>query len=232
MQQVAGYPERLRPLENAPDGFLKIHEIYLSVQGESTYAGVPCVFVRTTACHLRCSYCDTRHAFTQGAWMSYEDVLSKVRGYAVPCVEFTGGEPLLQEGVLGLMSVLCDDGKKVLLETSGSLDISRVDPRVVRIVDFKAPSSREEPSNAYANIALLRPHDEVKLVLGHREDYLWAKQLIEKHALHTRCTVLMGVVWGALQPQELVQWILEDALPVRLNVQMHKYVWDPKTRGV
>lgn len=223
---------RLGPLRLAPEGGLVLHEIYASIQGESTWAGWPCTFVRTAACHLRCRYCDTPHAFSQGQPFGMEAIYEAVRALGLPLVEVTGGEPLLQPNVLPLMAGLADAGYRVLLETSGSLDISGVDARVVRIVDFKTPSSGEEAANRYDNAAHLRPHDEVKLVLGDRTDYDWAKDLITRLDLSNRCTVLLGPVWNALEPARLAAWMVEDALPVRMQVQMHKYIWDPKTRGV
>lgn len=224
---------RLKVIDHhrAPGG-LVIHEIYASIQGESTYAGRPCTFVRTSGCHLRCGYCDTPHAFAQGEWRSHDDILREVEGHGLPLVELTGGEPLLQPEVLPLMKRLCDAGYTVLLETSGSLGIDDVDPRVVRIVDFKTPSSKELGANRYEIIPSLRPSDEVKLVLGSREDYLWAKNLVFEHELARRCTVLMGTVFGALAPRELVDWVVADRLPVRVQLQMHKVIWDPDARGV
>jgi 7-carboxy-7-deazaguanine synthase len=224
--------KRLRPLTSAPADGLVVHEIYASVQGESTYAGVPCTFVRTTACNLRCRYCDTPHAFTQGEPMSLDAIVARVASLGPRTVEITGGEPLLQTNVLPLMQRLCDAGYRVLLETSGSIDISPVDPRVIRIVDFKSPSSGELEANYWPNVAALRPHDEVKLVLGDRQDYEWAKAVIREHDLAKRCTVLLGPIWGSLDAKELVGWINEDHLPVRLNLQLHKFIWDPKQRGV
>jgi 7-carboxy-7-deazaguanine synthase len=224
--------KRLKILQGAPQGSVVVHEIYASVQGESTYAGLPCVFVRTSACNLRCSYCDTPHAFGQGQAMSLDAILEAVAAFGVPLVEVTGGEPLLQPAVFDLMTKLCDAGYQVLLETSGSLDISAVDARVVKIVDFKSPSSGELESNAWDNIEHLSPRDEVKLVLGDRADYEWAKLVLAQHKLEQRCVVLMGPVWGELEPRDLAAWIVEDRLPVRMQVQIHKYIWDPSTRGV
>ena len=224
--------KRLRPLAGLAPATLLVHEIYASVQGESTHVGQPCVFVRTTACNLRCRYCDTPHAFVEGTPWRLEDIEAEVARFGLPLVEVTGGEPLLQPLALVLMRRLCDLGYEVLLETGGSLDIGEVDPRVVRIVDFKAPSSGELAANRYANIALLRPCDEVKLVVGDRADYEWARTLIAEHRLSERCSVLVGPVFGAVAPRELVEWILEDKLPVRFQLQLHKHIWDPATRGV
>ncbi|HET6346554.1 MAG TPA: radical SAM protein [Myxococcota bacterium] len=219
-------------MQRVPDGGLLLHEVYASVQGESSYVGLPCTFVRTTACNLRCTYCDTPHAFAQGKPWRLVDVEAAIARLAPRLVLVTGGEPLLQPNVLPLMTRLCDRGYTVLLETSGSLDIRPVDPRVVRIVDMKTPSSGEVAANRYDNLAALRPRDELKFVLGGRDDYLWARTLVRERRLHEACTVLFGPVFGALEPRELVDWILADALPVRLQVQVHKYIWDPEVRGV
>lgn len=224
--------KRLRPLSDVPEGSLLVHEIYSSIQGESTYAGLPCTFVRTTGCNLRCSYCDTPHAFTQGQVMSVDEVLERVKALGSRLVEVTGGEPLLQSAALTLLTRLCDEGYEVLLETSGSLDIEPVDQRVARIVDFKTPSSGEVQANLWSNVKQLRPHDEVKLVIGGREDYEWARDVVRQHHLHEICTVLMGAVWGKLAPSQLAAWIVEDRMPVRMQLQQHKLIWDPDARGV
>ncbi|MEO1174176.1 MAG: radical SAM protein [Myxococcota bacterium] len=220
----------LKVLDQAAAGALMVHEIYASVQGESTHAGRPCTFVRLSACHLRCRYCDTPHAFGQGESMTQSQVLERVRGLAPTLVELTGGEPLLQAEVLPLMTVLCDSGYEVLLETSGSLDIRPVDPRVKRIVDLKTPSSGEVDRNRWDNLEALRSHDEVKLVLGSREDYEWARNVVRGR--QWPCPVLMGCVFDSLEPRRLVDWILEDRLDVRFQLQMHKFIWEPSARGV
>jgi len=232
MIEESTFHRRLKPLENLPADGLMLHEVYASVQGESTYAGVPCTFVRTTACHLRCSYCDTPHAFTQGSPWTLEAVVEEVKGLGISLVEITGGEPLLQENVYPLMTRLCDEGHTVLLETSGACDISGVDPRVVRIMDLKTPSSGELAANLWENLEHLTPKDEVKFVVGSREDYLWCREVLERYDLAKRATVLMGVVFSELEPRDLVEWIVEDRLPVRMQLQMHKYIWDAKERGV
>lgn len=224
--------KRLKPLRDLEEGNLMIHEIYASIQGESTYAGLPCTFVRTTACNLRCSWCDTAHAFGNGQSMSIETVYEEVLKMSPRLVEVTGGEPLLQPGVLPLMKRLLDNGFQVLLETSGSLDIGEVDPRVVKIVDLKAPESGEVEANDWGNIEKLMPHDEIKFVLQSRKDYEWAKEVMADYELTGRCAILMGVVFGKLKPEDLVEWIVEDNLPVRMQLQMHKYIWDPRQRGV
>jgi 7-carboxy-7-deazaguanine synthase len=224
--------KRLAPLSQLRQGELLIHEVYASIQGESSYAGLPCVFVRTTTCNLRCRYCDTPHAFFEGIPMALADVTARVESFALPLVEITGGEPLLQPAVLPLMTLLCDRGHTVLLETSGALDVRPVDPRVIRIMDLKAPWSGEEASNLEANVSALGSRDEVKLVLADRADYEWAKAKMTTLRLAERCRVLMGPVFGRLDPQELATWVLADRLPVRMQLQLHKYIWDPEARGV
>lgn len=217
------------------DGSLKltINELYLSVQGESTWAGLPCAFVRTTACDLRCTYCDTEYAFYQGKKMTLQEVYDGILAMGVPLIEVTGGEPLLQKNVLPLMTAFCDAGKTVLIETSGAHDISKIDPRVHRIMDLKTPSSGECGRNLYSNIDHLAERDEVKFVMGSREDYEWAREQVRTHGLDKRVrAVLLSVVFGKLAPREVVEWILEDGLPVRFQLQMHKFIWEPKARGV
>lgn len=212
---------------------LLIHEIYASIQGESTWAGLPCTFVRTSACNLRCRWCDTPQAFTGGTRMSLEEVLAAALRTGTPLVELTGGEPLLQKGVLPLMTALCDAGRTVLIETSGERDISSVDPRVHRIMDLKAPGSGEHERNRWANIPLLTKRDEVKFVLAGREDYEWARAAVREHQLDQRvASVLMSCVFNELHPRDLVAWVMEDALPVRVQLQMHKYIWAPDATGV
>jgi 7-carboxy-7-deazaguanine synthase len=250
---------------------LTVNEVYLSLQGESTFVGLPCVFVRLTACNLRCSYCDTAYAFTEGQKKTTEEILAEVRRLALPyrqcggakdqgaqpdgtarlpLVELTGGEPLLQRGALVLMSQLCDEGFCVLVETSGALDISQVDPRVRRIMDLKCPSSGEVERNFWPNINSLRSTDEVKFVIGAQEDYDWAKQMIVEHRLDTRCPLLFSWVQPLAPDQQhpslkkvpvgltpisrrdLAEKIIADALPVRFQLQMHKFIWPAEQRGV
>lgn len=238
---------------------LVVNEIYLSLQGESTFAGLPCIFIRMTACDLRCSYCDTAYAFKEGKRMTFETVCLEVDRLAapyhglpakLPLVELTGGEPLLQRGSLHLMRVICDAGFTVLLETSGAHDISAVDPRVRRIVDLKCPGSGEVERNRWENIPALRQTDEVKFVISSHEDYAWAKEQVTRHRLAAVCPVLFS--WAApLNPaqrdkslkapppghtpitrRELAERIIADALPVRFQVQLHKVLWAPDARGV
>lgn len=241
---------------------LVVNEVYLSLQGESTFAGLPCVFVRLTACNLRCSYCDTAYAFSGGSKDTLDGVLERVRslavpypagqfnGHRLPLVELTGGEPLLQPNSIPLMKALCDEGFTVLIETSGALDIAPVDPRVRRIMDLKCPGSGESSRNRLENIPHLKATDEVKFVIGHREDYEWAKRMIAEHDLARKCPVLFSWVapllphqqdqslkkvpegFSPISRRELVESIVADALPVRFQLQMHKFVWPPDERGV
>lgn len=212
---------------------LVIHEIYRSLQGESTFAGLPCAFVRLSACNLRCRWCDTPEAFTGGTRMPVADVVTRALALNTPLVEVTGGEPLLQAAVHPLMRALCDAGKTVLLETSGERDISGVDPRVRRIVDLKAPGSGESPRNRWENLPHLCAQDEVKFVLADRTDYEWARDVIRREALHQRAgTVLLSCVHGELDPRDLAAWVLDDALPVRVQVQLHKVIWGADAKGV
>ena len=223
---------RLKPLEGKPAGSLVVHEVYRSIQGESTFAGLPCVFVRLTACHLRCVYCDTHHAFNRGSAMSLDAVVGAVEALGGGLVELTGGEPLLQDESFELMERLADKGWTVLLETSGGLPIDRVDPRVRVILDVKTPASGEVDANVWENLDLLKPTDEVKFVLGSRGDFDWAVDVIRRRGLAARCPVLMSAVFGKVDPTELAAWVLATGLPIRLQVQLHKILWDPKARGV
>ena len=211
---------------------LKVNEIYFSIQGESTKAGLPCVFIRLTYCNLRCTYCDTEHAFYDGKDLSIEEILTEVKKYNSNIVEVTGGEPLVQIESLDLMRTLCDEGFEVLLETSGSLPIKDVDSRVKIIMDLKCPSSNMMKKNLYENLNFIKPLDEIKFVIGTKEDYEWTKEIIEKYKLNNKCEVLFSVVFGSLEPLTLVNWILEDKLKVRFQLQMHKFIWSPETKGV
>ena len=212
---------------------LTINEIFHSVQGESTYAGRPCVFVRLTACDLRCSWCDTPYAFHEGRKRSLEDVLHEVESYECPLVEVTGGEPLLQEAVYPLMESLVAIGKTVLLETGGHRSTARVPADVVTILDVKCPGSGESDRNCWENLANVRPHDEVKFVVKDRGDYEYARDVVVQHALAGRVTAIhFSPVHGVLDPKTLSEWVLADRLPVRVQLQLHKYIWSPDTRGV
>ena len=212
---------------------LTINEIYFSVQGESTWAGLPCVFVRLTFCDLRCTYCDTEYAFYEGKKQSLGEIVDAVALHDCPLVEITGGEPLLQKNVLPLMTLLADAGRTVLLETSGAHDITAVDPRVHRIMDLKTPGSGEGARNLLSNIVQLTERDEVKFVIGSREDYEWSRAQVREHRLAERCrAVLFSPIFGRIDPREIVEWILADHLPVRFQLQMHKFIWTPSQRGV
>lgn len=218
---------------NTEDPLLTINEIYYSIQGESTWAGWPCVFVRLTFCNLRCTYCDTAYAFYEGQKVHLSDILNRVRAFACPLVEITGGEPLLQTNVLPLMKMLADAGLTVLLETSGAHDISKVDARVHRIMDLKTPGSGECDRNLWSNVPHLNKRDEVKFVVGSREDYEWSRAIIREHNLPERCrAVLLSPIFGRIEPREIVDWILTDNLQVRFQLQMHKFIWPAATRGV
>jgi 7-carboxy-7-deazaguanine synthase len=212
---------------------LKVNEIYYSVQGESTYAGLPCVFVRLTFCNLRCTYCDTEYAFYEGKDLSISEIIDEIKKYNCKLVEITGGEPLVQmDECLDLMKQLCDEGFEVLIETGGSLSIKDIDQRVKVIMDLKCPSSGMEKKNLYENINYLKPVDELKFVIGSREDYEWTVDVMKKYDLEKKCKILFSVVFGKLEPVQLVNWILEDKLNVRFQLQMHKIIWHPETKGV
>src|SRR4051812_41552852 len=212
---------------------LTINEIYHSIQGESTWAGKSCVFVRLTFCDLRCNYCDTEYAFYEGRKQTLSEIITAVKNLGCPLVEITGGEPLLQKNVLPLMSMLCDAGYVVLLETSGAHDISEVDARVHRIMDLKTPGSGEVDRNLLSNIDHLAQRDEVKFVIGSREDYDWSRDKVQKFDLAKRCqSVLFSPIFGRIDPREIVEWILADRLKVRFQLQMHKFIWTPTQRGV
>ena len=211
---------------------LIVNEIFHSIQGESSHMGRPCVFVRLTFCNLRCTYCDTAYAFEEGQPMTVEEIVDSVERFNCKLVEVTGGEPLVQEGVHELMMVLCNCGYETLLETGGSLNISKVDSRVKRIVDFKCPSSGMMKKNLWSNVDHLKSTDEVKFVIGNKEDFDWAVEMIRHYGIDARCPILMSVVFGVLPPLDLATWILKSRLNVRFQLQMHKFIWEPETRGV
>lgn len=211
---------------------LRVNEIFYSIQGESTDAGRPCVLVRLTGCQMRCVWCDSEHSFYEGSWMSLEEILKEVGRHSCPLVEVTGGEPLLQPGVQPFMRRLCEQGYEVLLETGGGLDISRVDSRVRRILDIKCPGSGEAASNNWANLDLLTPRDEIKFVVVDRADYEWARHLLRERRLAELCPLSVSPVEGELEAADLAGWILEDRLPVRLNLQLHKLLWGSDAAGV
>ena len=212
---------------------LTINEIFHSIQGESTYVGEPCVFVRLTACDLRCSWCDTPYAFHEGQKMTVDEVLAVVEQYQCPTVEITGGEPLLQRDVYPLMQRLVADGKRVLIETGGHRSIEHVPSAVVRIMDIKCPGSGESAKMEWGNLNHLTPRDQVKFVLKDRIDYEYARDVVNREQLAGRVdAVLFSPVHGVLHPRQLAEWILNDRLPVRLQLQAHKFIWSPDTRGV
>jgi 7-carboxy-7-deazaguanine synthase len=223
---------RLQPLEEKPAGSLLIHEIYRSLQGESTFVGLPCVFIRLTACNLRCVYCDTPHAFTEGKVLDLDTVVTRALELGDDLVEITGGEPLLQGEVYPLMSRLADAGKTVLLETSGAIDTLDVDSRVHVILDIKTPGSGEVDANVWGNLDRLRPIDEVKVVLCSRADFDWAAEIVRTRGLTRHCPVLFSAAFGQVNPTELASWILDSGLPIRLQLQQHKILWHPTARGV
>lgn len=211
---------------------LVVNEIFHSIQGESSHMGRPCVFIRLTYCNLRCVYCDTEYAFHEGRTMTLTEILAAIEPYQCKLVEVTGGEPLVQEGTCELLRSLCDSGYETLLETGGSIDISRVDARVKRIVDFKCPGSGMATKNLWTNVHYLTPVDEVKFVVGSKEDFEWSLGMIDRHQIDKRCVVLMSPVFGVVTPLELAEWILESRQNVRFQPQIHKYIWEPATRGV
>ena len=212
---------------------LTVNEIFHSIQGESSYAGLPCVFVRLTACDLRCAWCDTAYAFTEGRKREVGDVLTEVAAYGCRLVEVTGGEPLLQADVYPLMQGLLDAGHEVLLETGGHVSLERVPARVVRIMDVKCPASGEAGTTDWNNLSLLGPRDEVKFVIADRVDYEYASDVVARHGLTPRvASVLFSPVYGRMSPAELAAWVLADRLPVRVQLQVHKVIWGPATRGV
>lgn len=212
---------------------IRLTEIYESIQGESSFVGKRCVFVRLTGCNLRCNYCDTEYSFYGGKNYSISDILEMVNDYNCNLVEITGGEPLLQKGVLPLMADMCDAGKTVLIETSGNRDISFVDQRVHIIMDLKTPSSGESNSNRYENIKLLKPKDEVKFVIGSEEDYIWSREKLISEKLNELCgNVIFSPVFGQIKYSDIVDWIVRDRLDVTFQLQLHKFIWDPSEKGV
>ena len=211
---------------------LEVTEIYRSVQGESTYMGLPCVFIRLTGCNLRCVWCDTTHAFHNGGNLSIDQIIGQVKSYKINLVEITGGEPLLQKEVFPLMESLLKNEFKVMLETSGSLSIENVPAEVIKIIDLKCPGSGEENKNLWENLNLLTSKDEIKFVIADKVDYEWSKKVLKDYALDKKNPILFSPVFEKLKLKDLTEWILEDNLPVRLHTQLHKYIWDKKAIGV
>jgi len=211
---------------------VRVKEIFASIQGESTFAGRPCVFVRTAGCNLRCSYCDTTYAYEGGEVVEVDEIVRRVASYGLDLVEVTGGEPLHQENVPLLVRLLLDSGYTVLVETNGTYDVTVVDSRAIRVVDVKCPGSGTAARVHWRSLELLTQSDQVKFVLADRSDYLWARQVVEKRGLGGRVEILFSPVHGVLDPKELAAWILEDKLRVRLHLQIHKYIWGPEAGGV
>ncbi len=209
----------------APQPTLRINEIFYSLQGETSRIGLPTVFIRLTGCPLRCGYCDTEYAFHEGESMPLSEILEKTKTYSAHYVTVTGGEPLAQKGCIDLLKMLCDAGYSVSLETSGALDVSKVDVRVSKIVDVKTPGSGEVSKNRWENLQYLTPHDEIKFVLCDESDYQWAKQQLAEHKLAERCPVIFSPVFSTLEPGDLAEWVLRDHVPVRMQIQLHKYLW-------
>lgn len=220
-------------LRGMKEDTLVVHEIYRSVQGESSFVGLPCTFVRLTGCNLRCAWCDTPQAFYKGERMKRTDVLARALEQGTKLVELTGGEPLLQPGALVLLRELCDAGRVVLVETSGEADVSKVDPRVHKIMDLKAPDSGESHRNRLSNLDHLTARDEIKFVLAGRRDYEWMRSTIEAHKLGDGpMQLIASPVFGRVAPKDIVAWVLEDRLPVRVQVQLHKIIWGAEAVGV
>ncbi len=211
---------------------LKICELFLGIEGESTYAGLPCIFIRLTGCNLKCTYCDTKYAYEEGEEREIADILKTLRKYPFKLVCITGGEPLLQREVYDLISILDEKGYKILLETNGSLPISKIPNYVIKIMDLKTPGSGESEKNLYRNISSLNKDDEVKFVLCTNDDYLWAKIKIDEYKLDKVCTVLLSPAWGLLNPAELAEWMLRDGMETKLQLQIQKIIWPNKIRGV
>ncbi len=212
---------------------MKVCELFTSIQGESTYAGLPCTFIRLSGCNLRCSYCDTSYAYEEGEDMSVSAIMKKVEEAGVGLVEITGGEPFLQQSdMIDLAKNLLDAGYTVLIETNGTFSIRPIDRRAILIMDVKTPASGMSVENDFSNFECISDKDEIKFVISDREDYLWSKKVVQEHGLASKCTVLFSPVYGTLDPADLVRWIIEDRLPVRLNMQLHKYIYATGERMV
>jgi len=211
---------------------LKVNEIYYSIQGESTHVGRPCIFIRLTYCNLRCTYCDTEYAFYEGKDIEIPEIMAEIKQWNCNLVEVTGGEPLFQDECIDLLNELTNQNYEVLLETGGSLSISDVPTEIVRIVDFKCPSSGMKKKNLWSIVNDLQPHDEVKFVIGDREDFDWAKEMLNKYSLNEKCSILFSPTFGKIEPSLIVEWILEGNIPARMHLQMHKYIWESGRKGV
>ena len=211
---------------------LKVNEIYKSIQGESTFSGLPCIFIRLTFCNLRCSYCDTEYAFYEGTDMQISDIIKKVNELSCNLVEVTGGEPLVQEGCIDLLESLISNGNKILIETGGALTIEKIPNEVTIILDIKCPSSDMCDKNLWSNIDLIKKTDEIKFVIGDKKDYEWSKNIIKEYKLLNKCTVLFSPVYDKMEAKNMVEWILKDNLNVRFQTQLHKSIWPHDTKGV
>lgn len=211
---------------------IKIHEIYRSIQGESTHAGRPCTFIRTSGCKLRCTWCDTPHAYHEGNWMDINQILIEVANHNLNLVEVTGGEPLEQDSIYDLLQALIDNEYEVLLETGGHILCDKVPKSVRKIIDMKCPGSRMELHNEYQNLNLLQAHDEIKFVIKDKIDFDWSVDLLSSYDLHNNCTVLFSPAFGLIEPSVLVDWILSSEIDVRFQLQMHKVIWHPEAKGV
>ena len=211
---------------------LKVNEIYFSIQGESSYAGLPCVFVRLTGCNLRCVWCDTEYAFYEGEWKSLDQIVAEIVQFGCQLVELTGGEPLLQKESFALVDKLVEAGFNLLIETGGSISLEKLNPAAIKIMDLKCPGSKMAHKNYWENIDYLTPKDEVKFVLTDRADYDWAVDIMRKYQLNKKANVLFSTAFGAIEPIKVVEWILQDKLPVRFQLQMHKFIWHPETKSV
>jgi len=211
---------------------LKVNEIYYSIQGESTHVGRPCIFIRLTYCNLRCTYCDTEYAFYEGKDIEIPEIMAEIKQWNCNLVEVTGGEPLFQDECIDLLNELTNQNYEVLLETGGSLSISDVPKEIIRIVDFKCPSSGMAKKNLWSIVNDLQPHDEVKFVIGDREDFDWAIDMLNKYSLNRKCSILFSPTFGKIDPSLIVEWILEGDIPVRMQLQMHKHIWESEGKGV
>ncbi len=211
---------------------MRITEIFYSIQGESTFSGLPCVFIRTTGCNLRCTWCDTEYSFYGGVEMTLDEIAAKVETFGCRLVELTGGEPMLQKDIYALSARLLARGYTVLLETGGSLDLSQLDARVIKIMDLKCPGSGEAEKNYWPNLEVLQPHDQIKFVIKDRRDYEWSLEKMREHRLAERFPILFSPVFNVMNYRTLAEWMLADRVPARFQVQLHKYIWPPEMRGV
>ena len=211
---------------------LKINEIYYSIQGESSFSGLPCIFIRLTYCNLRCSYCDSEYTFHNGEKIDIKDIINQIKQYPCKLVQVTGGEPLFQKNCINLLKTLVEEQYNVLLETSGSLSIEKVPKEVINIIDFKCPSSKMQKKNLWENLDYIKTNDQIKFVIGNKEDYEWTKDKIYKYNLDKKCEILISPVYNNIKSEQIVNWILKDNLKVRFQIQLHKEIWPEEKRGV